>query len=662
MYFRNQRVEPSSDYTYDAIYRLVDRHGREHLGQTNGAARPAQQITDDDGFRTGLLQPSDGNAMGTYTERYQYDPVGNLLRADACRLERRLDAQLRVPRAVANHGGGDEQPADVDEHAGRPGGGPVLGHVRARCARQHDADAAPAGDGMGRARSPALDHAPGGEHRQRPRRPSTATTPAASALRKVTDRQAPAGQTRHARERADLSRRRSSSIASTRPTASTVKLERETLHLSDGPNRVALVETRTQGTDTGLPVVVRYQHGNHLGSAMLELDDAANVITYEEYFPYGSTSYQAVRSQTETPKRYRYTGKERDDENGLDYFGARYYASWLGRWSAVDPAGVKDAPSLYVYVAANPIRLTDPDGKAAADQEKLVSEPRVAADVAKPPESESGHDDRAEEERRERVAEGFGYAASLAHIADAVIHHIGHKLEHEYWHLQSSLSDASMSEEKVIATLNKALPKIKSFKKLAVLAKRIGIAGGVFAALETAINSKHESKVATGVDAAATGGVETGFALLAAPIAAADAFVNEVAKGAFGKERSYGLAAHGTYSVHLLVALGFREKRTQTEYTDELLAGKGPALYVGEAKLFKRLGLVGALYREAPRYLVANETFPGDGRPAHFTRIPNVNTWFEPVVIHRRHHTRAHKHSAMHFEPTIIERSNQHGR
>ena len=60
---------------------------------------------------------------------------------------------------------------------------------------------------------------------------------------------------------------------------------------------------------------MRYQHGNHLGSAMLELDDAANVITYEEYFPYGSTSYQAVRSQTETPKRYRYTGKERDDGN-----------------------------------------------------------------------------------------------------------------------------------------------------------------------------------------------------------------------------------------------------------------------------------------------------------------------------------------------------------
>ena len=65
----------------------------------------------------------------------------------------------------------------------------------------------------------------------------------------------------------------------------------------------------------------------------------AQIISYEEYTPYGSTSYQAVRSQTETPKRYRYTGKERDEESGLYYHGARYYAPWLARWIAVIPQG-----------------------------------------------------------------------------------------------------------------------------------------------------------------------------------------------------------------------------------------------------------------------------------------------------------------------------------
>ena len=99
----------------------------------------------------------------------------------------------------------------------------------------------------------------------------------------------------------------------------------------DDKQRIALVETRTARATTGAPQqLIRYQFGNHLGSASLELDDQAQIISYEEYTPYGSTSYQAVRSQTEAPKRYRYTGKERDEESGLYYHGARYYAPWLG--------------------------------------------------------------------------------------------------------------------------------------------------------------------------------------------------------------------------------------------------------------------------------------------------------------------------------------------
>jgi RHS repeat-associated protein len=144
--------------------------------------------------------------------------------------------------------------------------------------------------------------------------------------------------------------------------------ERETLHVMDDRNRVALVETLTSPAGEQL---VRYQHGNHLDSAALELDDEAEVISYEEYFPYGSTSYQAVRRQTEAPRRYRYTAKERDEENDLCYHGARYYAPWLGRWTSPDPSGLKDGPNLFAYVNNAPTRLNDPtgmQGQAANDR------------------------------------------------------------------------------------------------------------------------------------------------------------------------------------------------------------------------------------------------------------------------------------------------------
>jgi RHS repeat-associated protein len=141
------------------------------------------------------------------------------------------------------------------------------------------------------------------------------------------------------------------------------------------------VETRTQGSDPAPQQLIRYQLSNHLGSASLELDDQAQIISYEEFYPYGSTSYQAVSSQTETPKRYRYTGKERDEESGLYYHGARYFVPWLCRWNSCDPAGLVDGPNLYQYVGSNPIRRFDPSGMQRLEQ-GTQDDPVVAGCVA----------------------------------------------------------------------------------------------------------------------------------------------------------------------------------------------------------------------------------------------------------------------------------------
>jgi RHS repeat-associated protein len=65
----------------------------------------------------------------------------------------------------------------------------------------------------------------------------------------------------------------------------------------------------------------------------------------------------------------RSTGKERDAESGLDYFGARYYSSTMGRFSSPDPSGLYYADlsnpqsfNLYSYALNNPLKNTDPTG------------------------------------------------------------------------------------------------------------------------------------------------------------------------------------------------------------------------------------------------------------------------------------------------------------
>jgi RHS repeat-associated protein len=131
----------------------------------------------------------------------------------------------------------------------------------------------------------------------------------------------------------------------------------------DDKRRIALVETEIGSTSA-----IRYQFDNHLGTACLELDPTGAVITYEEYYPFGSTSYQAGRSVAEVSlKRYRYTGKERDNETGFYYHGARYYAPWLARWTATDASGLVDGTNLYQYCGNTPIRLSDPTGNQTAD-------------------------------------------------------------------------------------------------------------------------------------------------------------------------------------------------------------------------------------------------------------------------------------------------------
>lgn len=124
--------------------------------------------------------------------------------------------------------------------------------------------------------------------------------------------------------------------------------------------------------ENGLPRGVdndqlRYSLNDHLGSNTLELDKNAGVISQESYYPYGGTAWWAARSNVDAKyKTVRYSGKERD-ATGLYYYRFRYYAPWLQRWVSPDPAGDVDGVNLYGFVANNPVRLIDNDGLVVED-------------------------------------------------------------------------------------------------------------------------------------------------------------------------------------------------------------------------------------------------------------------------------------------------------
>jgi len=123
-----------------------------------------------------------------------------------------------------------------------------------------------------------------------------------------------------------------------------------------------------------------------LGSSCLETDGAGAVISYEEYHPFGTTAYSATLSSLSvSAKRYRSCGKERDEESGLYYYGARYYASWLGRFVSVDALKDKYPQwSSYQYTGNNPVTFYDLDGNEPAENEKANVKPPEQTPIGTP--------------------------------------------------------------------------------------------------------------------------------------------------------------------------------------------------------------------------------------------------------------------------------------
>lgn len=123
---------------------------------------------------------------------------------------------------------------------------------------------------------------------------------------------------------------------------------------------------RVIGRQTVLPIPATrtYDHFDALGSVRSVVSTTGTVQESYDYEPWGLL--MAGRSlTTATPTKEGFTGKERDAETGLDYFGARYFMAAIGRWASVDPlADQTPGWSGYNYVLDNPLALVDPTGLA----------------------------------------------------------------------------------------------------------------------------------------------------------------------------------------------------------------------------------------------------------------------------------------------------------
>lgn len=359
VFFDNQKVAGVSSYTYDALYRLVEATGREN----NAALNFGDCDNWNDKAFTHAMNPGDPMAIRNYTQRYQYDKVGNIMEmkhlAVGGNWTRGYEYEAtnnRLKRTFIGDNGSPANYANYQHHA-QHGYMLELPHLEqidwnfkeevVLTSRQHCTD-----DNI-----PVITYYQYDGSGQR--------------IRKITENQAAAGATPTVKEERiyisgyELYKKDMGAVGT---------LERVSLSLLDEGHRFVTIETRNDVDDGTEKQLVRYQLHNHLGSAAIEMDGSpdAKVISYEEYHPFGTTAYQAINASIKSAaKRYRYTGMERDEETGLEYHSARYYLPWLGRWLSSDPIGIGDGVNVYGYCQGNPVLKRDKNG-TQADPENYV--------------------------------------------------------------------------------------------------------------------------------------------------------------------------------------------------------------------------------------------------------------------------------------------------
>lgn len=340
-YFKNAIAPPIRSYTYDGLYRLVSATGREHASQS----RPDQRDVPE-WLSLPYYDSNNPKQIVTYTETYDYDQGGNL--------------------RTLTHSGLTTWKREYKV---------AITSNQLQSTTLLGVDSMYSYDARGNMRSMAHLDEMSWSHRdellvaKRTRIGETVLPSASNPVYFAYD----AGSQRVFKHTSNTTRIYTGGFDLYRDASS--GLVRETLEIHDEVGRIALIETRTDRNEVPQ---IRHHHNDHQGSAVLELDELGAPITYEEFHPYGTTAL-AVGNK---PKRFRFTGQERDEETSLQYHHHRYYAPWLARWTSADPRGFVDGPNRYSYCGANPISFSDKRGTDRLDE--------LRAHAASQPKDQSG--------------------------------------------------------------------------------------------------------------------------------------------------------------------------------------------------------------------------------------------------------------------------------
>lgn len=332
----NQKVTPERDYTYDPLYRLVAATGRSLKGLTAADERT--------GSYAPFFRGGGPAALERYRATYRYDTGGNLDRLTFASPSSSWTTEVTIA-AKSNRGAEVSAGRPVDDYFDACGNqirldgmAPILWSYRNEIARVTLVE-----------RVTPFDDAQ-----------YYVQAEDGTRLRKVTETLV------SGRLQTDETIYFPTLEIFRRTLGGTVVEERQRARILHGGECVAERIVWTVGSPpAGVPAEQsRYQLGDDLGVA-LEVDDTGALVSYEEYAPYGATTFAAGKSLKDVDlKEYRYSRKERDPVTGLYDYGARTYIPWTGRWMSPDPAGFVDGLNLYAFVVGNPASRLDEQGYA----------------------------------------------------------------------------------------------------------------------------------------------------------------------------------------------------------------------------------------------------------------------------------------------------------